>query len=313
MRILVAMSGLLIGIDHAEWSTFGHLVARKSAALVSLVVIALIVRWVLHRLIDKLVSKAEDGVLPDRISHVAIGRSDNETTPGSTRRVQRAKTMGTVLKSIVSGILAAIVVTMMLAELGLDIGPIIASAGIVGVALGFGAQALVKDFVSGFFMLAEDQFGVGDGITVLDVTGTVEEVNLRMTRLRATDGTVWFIPNGEIRKVGNSAKEWSRAIVDVTIPVTADVDAASAAIAEEIASLGQDPEWSGAVLETPEVLGTESIGPEQVTLRVTARTNPPDRARVARELRARIGARLRRDGILPAREAAAAPSPPDGG
>ncbi len=143
---------------------------------------------------------------------------------------------------------------------------------------------------------------------MLDVNGTVEEVNLRVTRLRGIDGTVWFIPNGEIRKVGNSAKEWSRAIVDVTVPAAADVDAATAAIADEIAGLDQDPDWAEAVLEPPEVLGVESIGTNEITVRVAAKTKPADRIRVARELRARIGARLRRDGIVPAREAAATPA-----
>ena len=185
-----------------------------------------------------------------------------------------------------------------------------AGASIVGVAVGFGAQSLVKDFVSGFFVLAEDQYGVGDGITVLDVTGTVEEVNLRVTRLRAGDGTVWFIPNGEIRKVGNSAKEWSRAVVDVAIPATADVDAAIALITQAVAGLGEDPAWSDAVLESPEVLGLESLSPEQVTVRVTAKTKPPERARVTRELRSRIATRLRRDGTPPVPEEAPEPATP---
>src|SRR5207302_1413685 len=130
---------------------------------------------------------------------------------------------------------------------------------IVGVAVGFGAQSLVKDFVSGFFVLAEDQFGVGDSITVLDVTGIVEEVNLRVTRLRGMDGTVWFIPNGEIRKVGNSAKDWSRAIIDVAIPASADLDAAIAAISDEAAGLAREPALAEAFLDAPEVLGLESI------------------------------------------------------
>jgi small-conductance mechanosensitive channel len=234
---------------------------------------------------------------------------------GSARSSTRAETLAGVAASLVRVSVWTIAVLLVIDKLGVNPGPVLAGASIIGVALGFGAQSLVKDFVSGFFVLAEDQFGVGDTITVLDVNGTVEEVNLRVTRLRGVDGTVWFIPNGEIRKVGNSAKEWSRAIVDVSIPADAQVDAATAAISDEIAGLDQDPDWADAVLEAPEVLGVESMGASEITVRVVAKTKPAERVRVARELRARIGARLRRDGIVPTRETAAAPTahspPPD--
>jgi len=193
-------------ISQDQWQDFGQLVARKAGTLVALVIIGLIVQYLLHRLIDRLVRKAEEGVLPDRITNGRLGRGAAEQ-PGSTRRVQRAKTMGTLLKSIVSGIIAAIVVTMMLAEVGLNIGPIIASAGIVGVALGFGSQTLVKDFLSGIFMIFEDQYGVGDVVDMGDgLTGTVEAVSLRVTRMRDTNGTVWYVRNGEVLRLANLSK-----------------------------------------------------------------------------------------------------------
>jgi small conductance mechanosensitive channel len=222
----------------------------------------------------------------------------------ASRTPARAETLAGVGASLVRIVVWTIAVLLIIDKIGINPGPVLAGASIIGVAVGFGAQSLVKDFVSGFFMLAEDQFGVGDTITVLDVTGAVEEVNLRVTRVRAADGTVWYIPNGEIRKVGNSAKEWSRAIVDVTIPAKCDVDAATAAISGELTSFSEDADWSDAVLEAPEMLGTESISPDEVTLRITAKTRPPDRAKVGRELRARIGARLRRDGFVGLREPA---------
>jgi small conductance mechanosensitive channel len=198
-------------------------------------------------------------------------------------------------------------------KLGVNPGPALAGASIVGVAVGFGAQTLVRDFLSGFFVLAEDQFGVGDVITVSDVTGTVEEVNLRVTRLRSNDGTVWFVPNGEMRKVGNAAKEWSRAVVDVTIPAAADVGSAIAAITEEVQALAADPGWGELVIEAPEVVGVESIAVDGFTVRVQAKTQPGAHGRVARELRARIGARLHREGILPVRTVEAEPPPQDDG
>ncbi|HET8662948.1 MAG TPA: mechanosensitive ion channel domain-containing protein [Nocardioides sp.] len=294
------MSALVMGIDSSDWSAFGHLLARKSAALVALVVIGLVVQWVFHRLIDKLVSKAEDGVLPDRITKVAVGRSDHEATPppGSTRRVQRAKTMGTLLKSIVSGIIAAIVITMMLAEVGLNIGPIIASAGIVGVALGFGSQTLVKDFLSGIFMIFEDQFGVGDVVDMGEgLTGTVEAVSLRVTRLRDTNGTVWYVRNGELYRVGNMSQNWARAVLDVQVSAREDVNRVRRVLADVTHDLWEDEEYDGVIIEEPEVWGIEAITPDAITLRVALKTAPMEQWRVARVLRARIKARFDHEGI----------------
>jgi small-conductance mechanosensitive channel len=216
----------------------------------------------------------------------------------SPRTEQRAETLAGVAVSMVRIVVWTVAVLLILEEFGLNLGPLLAGASIVGVAVGFGAQSLVKDFFSGFFILVEDQYAVGDIITIADQTGTVEEINLRVTRLRATDGTVWFVPNGEIRKVGNSAKEWSRSIVDVIIPNKADLAAATAIIAEEAAAVAQEPAWVDAVLEAPEVLGVESLGADNVTVRVSTKVAPAHRAPLAREMRSRITARLRREGMV---------------
>ena len=228
----------------------------------------------------------------------------------SPRSEQRAETLAGVAASLVRIFVWTVAGLLILGEVGLNLGPFLAGASIVGVALGFGTQSLVKDFVSGFFILVEDQYGVGDVITISDTTGTVEEVNLRVTRLRSSDGTVWFVPNGEIRKVGNSAKEWARSIVDVIVPNKADLAAATAAVAEEAAALAADPAWAEAVLEAPEVLGVESLGAENVTLRVSTKTTPAHRAPLAREMRSRISSRLQRDGVVStAPEPASGPTP----
>jgi len=294
------MSALVMGIDSTDWSSFGHLLAKKSAALVALIVIALVVQWIFHRLIDKLVSKAEDGVLPDRISKVAIGRTNHEGAPsaGSTRRVQRAKTMGTLLKSIVSGIIAAIVVTMMLAEVGLNIGPIIASAGIVGVALGFGSQTLVKDFLSGIFMIFEDQYGVGDVVDMGEgLTGTIEAVSLRVTRLRDTNGTVWYVRNGELYRVGNMSQNWARTVLDVQVSAREDIARVRRVLADVIHDLWEDEDYDGVIIEEPEIWGIEAMTPDAITLRVALKTAPMEQWRVARVLRARIKSRFDHEGI----------------
>jgi small conductance mechanosensitive channel len=287
-------------LPHQEdWATFGHLVAQKAGTLVALIVIGLIVQWVFHRLIDKLVSKAEAGVLPDRISQVALGRpAEVATSPGSTRRVQRAKTMGTLLKSVVSGIIAAIVVTMMLSAVGLNIGPIIASAGIVGVALGSGSQTLVKDFLSGIFMIFEDQYGVGDVVDMGEgLSGTIEAVSLRVTRLRDTNGTVWYVRNGELYRVGNMSQNWARTVLDVEISAREDVARVRRVIGEVLHDLWEDDEFDGVIIEEPEIWGIQAITPDAITFRVTLKTAPMEQWRVARVLRERIKARFDHEGI----------------
>jgi small conductance mechanosensitive channel len=217
----------------------------------------------------------------------------------SPRAEQRIRTIGGVVASLVRiavWVLAAIYIFDLL---GFNLGPLLAGASIIGIALGFGAQTLVRDFLSGFFILVEDQYGVGDVVTVTEkVSGTIEEVNLRVTRLRGVDGTVWYVPNGEIRTVGNAAKDWARALVDVVLPYAADSDTALRAIAEEAQAFAEDPAWSDDVLEPPEVWGVETVAAEGVTVRVAAKTMPTRNHVVARALRGRITERLRRDGII---------------
>ena len=281
-----------MGIDQTDWSSLGQLFAAKIGTLVALVVIGLIVQWIFHRLIDKLVNKAQDGVLPDRIALSALGRSTSEPPPGSTRRVQRAKTMGSLLKSITSGIILAIVVTMMLSAVGLNIGPIIASAGIAGVALGFGSQTLVKDFLSGIFMIFEDQYGVGDVIDTGEAVGTVEEVTLRITRLRDANGVTWYVRNGEIIRVGNRSQGFATAIVDMPVSYAENVERVVGVIRETATTMGHDPDWADKFVEEPTVLGVESIVGMTMTIRTIAQCVPGENFAVQREMRERLKAAL---------------------
>ncbi|HEX7277420.1 MAG TPA: mechanosensitive ion channel family protein [Acidimicrobiales bacterium] len=227
----------------------------------------------------------------------------------SARAEQRATTLGSVAASTLRVGIWTVAILLVAGEVGLNLGPLLAGAGIVGLALAFGAQSLVKDFVSGFFILAEDQYGVGDHIIVGTVAGTVEEVNLRVTSVRANDGTLWFVPNGEIRMVGNAAKDWVKAVVDIVVNRGADLARAIAAITEEVDAMGDDPAWGEVLLEKPQVLGVESMGTEGVTVRVEVRTALGNRMRVARELRTRIGARLYREGIAVRQEPDEGPGP----
>jgi len=249
------------------------------------------------------------GVRAARRSVYSLGtRSPLRETAGD-RMEGRATTLAGVTASVVRVAIWTVALLLLLDEVGFNLGPLLAGASVVGVALAFGAQSLVRDILAGFFILIEDQYGVGDTITVLDVTGTVEEVNLRVTRLRAADGTVWYVPNGEIRKVGNSAKEWAKALVDIRVPDGLGLGRAIPAVASELDALAADPAWTESLLEKPEMLGVEDIAGEFLTVRVSAKTVPGDRVRMARELRTRIGSRLQREAETKVGE----PATPDAG
>lgn len=300
------------GHDICEWTfsvTDNQTVANaadiligKPLTLVGLLLLLVVIRWILHRLVDRLVSRAEDGVLPDRMSRFGVrGKAAQATTARDlatqTRRVQRAKTMGDLLKSVLTGLLIAIFGTMMLSELGVNIAPIIASAGIIGIALGFGAQSLVRDFLSGVFMIFEDQYGVGDVVDLGEASGTVEAVSLRVTRLRDLNGTVWYVPNGAVVRVGNMSQNWARAVVDVNVGYHEDLVRAQRVLREVAHDLWEDDDFSDLIIEEPEVTGVEVFGPESVTLRVLIKTAPMEQWGVARALRQRVKARFDHEGI----------------
>ena len=274
------------------------LVIGKPLAIITIVVIGLVARWLLHRVVDRIVRKAEDGVLPDRLNKMTVGRSQTENGESArSRRMQRARTMGDLLKSIITGVLVAVVITMVLAELDYEIGPILASAGIVGVALGFGAQNLVKDFLSGIFMIFEDQLGVGDSVDLGEASGTVEAVSLRVTRLRDVNGTVWYVRNGEILRVGNQSQNWARTVLDVTFPYREDVTRVRRVLQEVADDLWHDDDYDHVIIEQPEVWGIEAVTADAITMRVTLKTAPLEQWRVAREMRARIKSRFDAEGI----------------
>ena len=266
-------------------------------SLILIAVVGLVTRWLLHRGVDRIVRRAEEGVLPDRLNRMAVGRGAEDGGSARARRMQRARSMGDLLKSVITGVVVAVVVTMMLSELGYAIGPIIASAGIVGVALGFGAQNLVKDFLAGIFMIFEDQLGVGDVVDLGPASGTVEAVSLRVTRLRDVNGTVWYVRNGEILRVGNQSQNWARAVLDVTFPYREDVARVRAVLNDVAGDLWRDEDFEGVIIEEPEIWGVEAVTADQITMRVTLKTAPMEQWRVAREMRARIKARFDAEGI----------------
>ncbi len=214
----------------------------------------------------------------------------------SPRAEQRAATIAEVLASLLRAIVWFVAVLIVLDQLGVNLAPLLAGAGIAGIAVGFGAQSLVKDVISGLFILVEDQYGVGDVVDLGDTAGTVEDVNLRVTRLRAVDGRVWFVPNGEIRRVGNSSMGWARAVVDMLVGHDVEMDTALAAIRDEADRMATEPAFVDKILEPPELWGVEAVGPDGVTVRVVLKTKPNEQQGIARELLQRCSARLQRDG-----------------
>jgi small conductance mechanosensitive channel len=204
------------------------------------------------------------------------------------RSRQRALTMGTVLRSIASFIIYGLAGLMCLSEFGIDLAPLIAGAGIAGIAVGFGAQSLVRDFLAGVFIVIEDQYGVGDTVDLGDAVGSVEKVTLRTTWIRDLEGTLWVVPNGEIRRVANKSQRWARAVLDVRVAVDADLDEVTHVI-RDAAQVAFDHQGEPALmLDPPEILGVESLVDGAAVIRVTVKTEPGAQFTVSRALRGRL-------------------------
>lgn len=267
----------------------------KPARILLIIVVALLVRYLLHRAIRRITHTTGEGRVPMALR--PLTRRGGVMQQVGERRQQRSETIGSVLRSVVSLITLSVAVMLILGELGINLAPIVASAGIVGVALGFGAQNLVRDFISGIFMILEDQYGVGDVVDLGEATGTVEAMGLRVTTLRDVNGMVWYVRNGEVLRVGNKTQGYAQVVLDLPVAHSTDLDAARGAMKEVADQLWQEPDWSEALLAEPQDLGVESITAEGIMLRLQVRTTTSEQWRVARELRLRIKERFDDEGI----------------
>lgn len=264
--------------------------------IIVIVFAALVLRRVVRRVINEAVERAKQPppelslpLLTSRTDEYVTGETDDDKRAGETaRREQRANSLGGLARSVANVAIIATAVIMVLSEIGVELAPLIAGAGIVGLAVGFGAQDLVKDFLSGVFMLLEDQFGVGDIIEVAGNIGVVESISLRSTRLRSVDGTLWHVPNGDIRQVGNRSQEWTRALFDVEVSYDTDVDAALRIIDAVTRDIAADDAFAELFLEQPEVVGVMSLGADGVTLRSMAKVIPGQQWAIGREFARRI-------------------------
>jgi moderate conductance mechanosensitive channel len=262
--------------------------ARPAALVLQILLVALVaivIRLLALRLIGKITSHAATAGRVDA-AHMLIGE----------RRRQRATALGSVLGNAASVLIFGIAAITIAGDLGLNLAPVLASAGVLGLAIGFGAQSLVRDFLSGIFMLLEDQYGVGDVIDAGDATGTVEAVSLRVTRLRDINGVVWHVRNGTINRIGNESQGWARAVIDFPVAYGQNLVAMRAAMQETAEQMWGEPRWRDVITEKPEVWGVESVSSSTVVMRLVARTLPLRQWEVARELRERVKIAL--DGVI---------------
>jgi small conductance mechanosensitive channel len=269
----------------------------KPVQILVILLLAGLVRFLVHRVIRRIATGAAEGTVPGVLAKGHASKLLGNPLL-SERRRQRAETMSSVLRSVTTGIIASVAALMILDVVGLPIGPLLASAGIVGVAVGFGAQSLVKDFLSGIFLILEDQYGVGDLVdTGMGTVGTIEAVGLRVTRLRDGSGVVWYVRNGEILRVGNHSQGWSTGIVDMSVAYTEDIPRVQRLIGETAAAMAEEDGWKDKILEPPTVAGVESMTGTSVTIRVIVKCAPNEHFGVQRELRERIKEAFDREGV----------------
>lgn len=251
-----------------------------------ILVVALLANWVLRRLLVRMVQGVVSGV--KRAQDVESTQELTAAPHLTARAVQRTRTLGTVGRHVISWSIVVISLILILGQLGVNLAAVLTSAGFVAAGLAFGAQNIVKDILNGIFMVFEDQLGVGDHITVGTISGTVEDVGIRVTKVRAGDGTLWFIRNGEILTLGNASQGWGRAIIDITVPAEEDLERVERAALESASELLSSHQFARRVTGEPEVLGLESVSGNRATIRLTVRTRPEAQWSVQRELRALI-------------------------
>jgi moderate conductance mechanosensitive channel len=276
-----------------------YLVVVKPLRILLIVALAIIARTLINRTISRLVRGTTNDKSPTLLRPLK-SRMPNALREATgvlpERRRQRAEALGSVLRSIASATIFVVAVMLVLSELGIDLAPLLASAGIAGLAIGFGAQNLVKDFIAGLFMLLEDQYGVGDNVDLGQASGTVESVGLRITTIRDVQGILWYIRNGEIVRVGNKSQGWALVVIDVPVGF-AGVEEATEILRAAAGRLAEDPAWGEDLIEAPEVLGVEQITVDGAVLRTTVKTTPEARWRVGREMRRRLTEALETGGI----------------
>jgi small-conductance mechanosensitive channel len=287
-----ALNNLQDNLVDVNW--WWNVVVPHAVRAVVIIIAAVIFRRVLVKAIDRLVK--------NKVHKKKVG-VDGKSSPSATavidakRAMQRSETLGSLFKNITTIIIYTFASLMVLSVLGFPVAPLLAGAGILGVALAFGAQSLVADFLSGVFIIMEDQYGVGDVADVGDATGTVEEVTLRITKIRSVDGVLWFVRNGEIVRVGNKSQNWSRTVLDVSVAYKTDLAQAKEVLAEVGSELYRDREHGHLLLDIPEVWGVEELAADGILIRLVVNTKPGEQWTASRLLLERIKYAFDENGI----------------
>jgi small conductance mechanosensitive channel len=285
------------------WLGVGGFLVQSGWTLLAVAAIiggAFLLSWILRVLIRHVVRQIVSGVKKKQ------NGDDTQAIAASplaaVRVVQRTRTLGTVLSNIVNVAVAVVAIILVIDKLAPNvIGSLALLTAAIGAGLGFGAQNIVRDVLNGLFMVMEDQLGVGDVVDLGPATGVVEEVGIRITKVRDVNGTLWFVRNGEILRVGNMSHGWARVIIDLAVPYEADVEAVQEKMLETATALASDPKWRSRIIEKPEIWGLESISAEALIIRLVIKTRTNVKDDVARELRIRLKSALDDMGIkLPA-------------
>ena len=267
---------------------------QRPLKILLIIVVALVLNWLARSIIHRATRRG--------IERTPLLASEAEDTPQyraqEARRQQRMRTLGNVGRSVAVIVIWTWAALAVLDQLGVNVAPLIASAGVVGVAIGFGAQSLVKDFFSGMFILIENQFGVGDTIQVGDIVGEVEMMTLRITTIRDMDGALWHVRNGDIDQVGNHSARFSTARLQIPVSLMADPDKVSRVIEDTAIAACRDPEIRDVVMGTPAMLGPSEFNPTYVSFRLTVTTMPGEQWAVARHLNHRILAALHAQDVV---------------
>jgi len=265
----------------AFWAAWGTAIT-VAAIVLGAIILRVIALFVIRRVVDQIVSGVKKKQNVDDTQALIASPLQ------AVRVVQRTRTLGSVLQNVVSVVIVVIAITSILSQLQVSIVGIVSAAGVIAAGLAFGAQSVVKDMLSGLFMVAEDQLGVGDIVDVGLATGVVEAVGIRVTQVRDVNGTLWFVPNGQILRVGNMSQGWARVVIDTAVPYDVDIDAVEELILKTATDLAVTPRWRNRVVEKPELWGLQSISESALVVRLVVRTRTAEKDNVARELRIRL-------------------------
>ena len=276
--------------DDPWWAAAIAWVTTYTLAIVLTIALSMLLWWIVIRLIRRVTDKAKQRLRQDRPGAARNSEHTAELTSVlmTARREQRAEALGQLLRSVTTFSIVSLAILVLLSQMGVNLAPLLASAGVVGVALGFGAQTLVKDFLSGIFLVLEDQFGVGDVVDLGPAIGTVEEVTLRITRVRDLSGIVWYVRNGEILRVGNRSQGWTTAVVDVPVAFNEDLDRVRRVVEKVGTMMDGDPAYDGILFGIPQYAGVESVSGDAVFVRVIAKAAPDQQMTAARAIREQI-------------------------